>query len=148
MNAPNRRTLLTAAAAAPVAFSWSADAATPHPDAALLALWEDYGAAAREAEAIGLPDDCNLDDEAPVWKRVDALRDRIERTPAKTLDGVAVKIRHLLAVNFAPGDTFGVLVLGRAAPPGWAEKLADDTLLAMLWEMANAPSDGVSQGAA
>lgn len=92
-----RRTLLSAAVAAPMVAVPAV--AEPHPDAELLAAWNSYRQAYRDYDAACalLPDGGTETDHAPFCRRIDTHQAKIEQLPARSLAGIAVKLRFLFA---------------------------------------------------
>lgn len=118
-----RRTFL-AAAAVPAVASVPALAASPvgadHPDAALLAAFEDWRRASPIAE--NLPEAWTEEQREPYWQEVYGALDRMEALPARTPDGIAVKLRYLHAALGETMESYDTILKGQ---PPTADCLAD-----------------------
>ena len=102
-NPTTRRALLTAAAALPAALALPAAAlagagGTDDADSRLQELWQRYRAARRAIAAIPM----NAPDERyePHWRKIDNIKDKIAKTPARTNRGMIIKtIFIILGIN-------------------------------------------------
>lgn len=126
------RRLLAAATAAPVIAATAAVAAAEHDDAELLAAWRGYQQAYRDFNAACdlLPNGGTEKDHAPFCRRIDAHQDKIEELPARSMAGVAVKLRLLFACQVMSIDAHAAAIYGAPVSSELvAEMDADDNLL-------------------
>lgn len=130
-----RRSLLSAAVAAPLAAGEVIMTAVVPPDAELLAAWAAYRQAHRDFDAAcaHLPDGGGAADLAPFQRRIDAHQIKLEHLPARSMAGVAVKLRFLFAQQLMTADAHRAAVYGA---PLSAELAADmDADDAVMWSL-------------
>lgn len=148
-----RRAALAGAATLPVAVMTKGDlmerigailqhgerrrSAEPHPDAELLAAWEAFIQANRDFERAyaAMPNGGKEKDHEPYYRVIDFHRERIERLPAFTPAGVAVKLRHLLAANMECMASFDTAVYGEPVSATLAGSFDEDYRYAMMWRL-------------
>ena len=124
-----RRTVVLGAAAAALALPTMVPAAAPtnHPDAQLLQLWDNLGAAWRKIEALS--EDATDEDAEPFWQAHDRVRDEIEATMPLTMAGMAVRLKLALIGLSQSQDVTPITNFRRPMPED------EDADLAALWRM-------------
>lgn len=137
---PTRRAILagTASACLPLAVLPTL-AATPHPDAELLAAWNDYVAAHRaHDQAFADNPDGSDEDFEPYWEVIDGYAARIRRLQAFTFEGFAVQLRFLFAARVEYRSSFRAAIYGEPVDAEMTEEMETDWRDEMLWRMADA----------
>ena len=131
-----RRQFLTHATlpvAAAVAFTVPAALvrAEASPDAELLAAFEEWRRATLVADR--LPIDIPEDESKPYDDAVDRAGDQVEDLPARTLHGIAIKLRYLFAKRGEQAVHYGAILSGAKIASGDLPDPRDR----MLWNLIN-----------
>ncbi|MBK1837330.1 hypothetical protein JHL17_07880 [Azospirillum sp. YIM B02556] len=136
---PTRRAILAGTASACLQLAALALlVATPHPDAELLAAWNDYVSAHRaHDQAFADNPDGSDEDFEPYWEVIDGHAARIRRLQALTLKGFAVQLRFLFAARVEYRSSFRAAIYGEPADAEMIEELETDWRDEMLWRMAD-----------
>lgn len=127
----DRRTFIAAAAALSSVAALPKDGITltPHPDAELLAAFEEWKQASIIVE--GLPMGMSDADREPYEQRVNRALDLMDTLPARTPTGVAAKLGYLFASMGESGDCYDAIC--HNVPP-MADTLSDQRFR-MLWTL-------------
>lgn len=100
-----------------------------HPDAELLFIWDGLAAAATAYQ-------CAPDGETNRYcEMVDAIGVRIEAYRPKTLEGIAIQLRHLLTKYIDADCAWNVLVFGNDPDRDFHDIIDNDPHASMLWSM-------------
>lgn len=104
----------------------------PHPDAELFAAWREYVAVSGEYDALPFVPDAEM---GPWNERLDRCRARMETIPARTMDGMALKLRYLLAAVSENPIVIDTAVHGAPVSEAFTKRVNGDFREAMLWRM-------------